>query len=154
MGSLLTNLVITVVTLPLSVTLTVTSNTAPTRKLCATTITKLIVTFLKNDDMGVSKPATTFTAVITNIVTSSNFRKLIITAVVTNVVLVILNVYHTNSLVGCVPRAVAINFASNITIAVLVNRVGSFFKLSFNNTEPIRTKRGIVRVMGDFKALS
>ncbi len=151
LGSVVTNMVITVVTLPLSVTLTLTSNIGPRRNLCATVVTKFIVTLLNNDHIRVSNPATTFTAVITKVITAGKLRKLTITALATNIVLVLVNLLELNGLVGFVPRAVTINFANNVTLALLVNRIGSFTKLGFARS-PVRALRGLVRIVGAFGA--
>lgn len=144
----------TVVTLPLSVTLTLTSNMKPRTNVFATVITKFIVSTLNKDDMRVTKPATTFTAVITNVITGSKVSKLIVTAVLTNVFLILVKLYRFKDLVGFVPFAVAAKFASKVTIAVMVKRLGSFFKLACpSKMGPVRAARGFHTIIRGFSAV-
>ncbi len=128
--SLVTNVVINVITVPLTVTFNVTSNINPARNLMATVVTKFVVSTFKNAGIRVNNPANTFVIVVCNVVRRFNAKKLVVTAVVTNVVLVLVNFFGLKSVVGFIPCPIVVNFANNVTLAVFSARVGSFFKLN------------------------
>lgn len=134
--SLVTNVVMNVITLPLTVTFNVTSNMSPRGNVVATVVTNFVVSLVNKDGMRVKKPANTFVIVVCNVVRRCNRSKLVITALVTNMLLVLLKIFGLKTIVGFVPCPVVMNFADNVTIAVFAARVTSVFKLAFK-------KRGI-----------
>lgn len=133
---------IKVVTVPLTVTLTVNDNITPRCNLCATTITKVIVTLANKSHFDISNPATTFIMVLCPISRRFKLTKLLITALLSKVFLVLVNLTHFNHLVRCVPISIALNFASNVKVAVNAVRVGSFLNLRVTRI-PRRCLRGI-----------
>lgn len=129
--SLVTKVVINVMTLPLTVTFNVTSNMSPRGNVVATVVTKFVVSLLNNDGMRVNNPAKTFVIVVCNVVRRCKRTKLVMTALVTNMVLVLLKMFGLKTIVGFVPCPVVMNFADNVTMAVFAARVTSVFKLAF-----------------------
>lgn len=129
-ASLVTNVVIKVMTLPLTVTFNVTSKMDPRGKLVATVLNKFFMSLLKKYGMRVNKPANTFVMVMCNVVRGFKVRKLTVTAIITNVVLMVVKTLGLKAIVGFVPCPVIINFADNVTLAVFAARVGSLFKLA------------------------
>lgn len=132
-SSLVTNVVINVMTLPLTVTFNVTSNIAPRGNVVATVMTNLVVSVFNKDGIRVNKPAKTFVIVVCNVVRGCKFRKLAVTALVTNLFLILFNLLQLNAVVGCVPCPVIMNFADNVTMAVFAARVGSLFNLALTS---------------------
>ncbi len=120
-------------TLPLTVTFNVTSKMAPRGNVVATVVTKLTVSLFNNDQIRVKNPANTFVMVVCNVVRRCNRHKLLVTAVLTNVFLVLLNVFRLKAVVGCVPCPVIMKFADNVTMAVFAARVGSLFNLAVSD---------------------
>lgn len=120
-----------VITLPLTVTFNVTSKISPRGNVVATVMTKFVVSLLKKDGMRVNKPAKTFVMVVCKVVRRCNVDKLAMTALVTKMLLVLLNMFGLKTIVGFVPCPVVMKFADNVTIAVFAARVTSVFKLGF-----------------------
>lgn len=140
--SLFTKLAINMMTVPLTVTFTVTYKLSPARNLVATVITKFLVSLFDKDGCRVNNPAKTFIVVVVNILRRCRTSNLLIYALVTNLFLVVFKFYHVKTLVHFVPFPIAAKFASNVTIMVFSARVGSVFNLAVARGVPKRFVRG------------